>query len=179
MKKLLSLLSVLTISGTAVPTTIAASPYKKQETKNSDINYQQINNLENLNRNKRQFGAWGDEFDDATLWNSAHNNRKINISLLRNINADLGSLLHIDARNILQAFLFNNTHLNTLENRGERLISYLRVGNINTRAGRATLYTERNNYFEGTITVVWSRNSSGDKYPNSTPDFSSNGHIEL
>ncbi|UZQ30768.1 MAG: hypothetical protein OHM56_04435 [Spiroplasma phoeniceum] len=31
MKKLLSLLSVLTISGSAVPTTIAASPYKKQE----------------------------------------------------------------------------------------------------------------------------------------------------
>ncbi|WP_419333861.1 hypothetical protein [Spiroplasma endosymbiont of Sarcophaga variegata] len=31
MKKLLSLLSVLTISGTAVPTTIAASPYQKEE----------------------------------------------------------------------------------------------------------------------------------------------------
>ncbi|WP_342256065.1 hypothetical protein [Spiroplasma endosymbiont of Poecilobothrus nobilitatus] len=54
MKKLLSLLSVITISGTAVPTTIAASPYKKEETiKNSDINYQQTNNLEVLNRNKR------------------------------------------------------------------------------------------------------------------------------
>ncbi|WP_342256246.1 hypothetical protein [Spiroplasma endosymbiont of Poecilobothrus nobilitatus] len=33
MKRLLSLLSVLTISGSAVPTTIAASPYQKQETK--------------------------------------------------------------------------------------------------------------------------------------------------
>lgn len=33
MKKLLSLLSVLTISGTAVPTTIAASHYQKEETK--------------------------------------------------------------------------------------------------------------------------------------------------
>jgi len=43
MKKLLSLLSVLTISGTAVPTTIAASPYQKQE-----------NNTENLIRNKRE-----------------------------------------------------------------------------------------------------------------------------
>ncbi len=31
MKKLLSLLSVLTISGSAVPTTIAASPYQKEE----------------------------------------------------------------------------------------------------------------------------------------------------
>ncbi len=42
MKKFLSLLSVLTISGNAVPITIAASPYQK------------INNLENLNINKRQ-----------------------------------------------------------------------------------------------------------------------------
>ncbi len=39
MKKLLSLLSVLTISGTTVPTTIAASPYQKEE---------------KLNRQKRQ-----------------------------------------------------------------------------------------------------------------------------
>ncbi len=30
MKKILSLLSVLTISGTAIPTTIAASSYKKK-----------------------------------------------------------------------------------------------------------------------------------------------------
>ncbi|WP_419335106.1 hypothetical protein [Spiroplasma endosymbiont of Sarcophaga variegata] len=58
MKKLLSLLSVLTISGSAVPTTIAASPYQKEETiKNTDINYQQTNNLEKLNRNKR---GWDD-----------------------------------------------------------------------------------------------------------------------
>ncbi|RUO85959.1 ribosome-inactivating family protein [Spiroplasma endosymbiont of Megaselia nigra] len=42
MKKLLSLLSVLTISGTAVPTTIAASPYQKEE-----------QNLEILHRVKR------------------------------------------------------------------------------------------------------------------------------
>ncbi len=55
MKKLLSLLSVLTISGTAVPTTIAASPYQKEETiQNNDINYQQINNLETLSRDKRE-----------------------------------------------------------------------------------------------------------------------------
>ncbi|RUO85935.1 hypothetical protein [Spiroplasma endosymbiont of Megaselia nigra] len=54
MKKLLSLLSVLTISGSAVPTTIAASPYQKEEIKleNSNINYSEISNL-NLNRNKR------------------------------------------------------------------------------------------------------------------------------
>ncbi|MFX4057806.1 MAG: hypothetical protein EHV01_005775 [Spiroplasma sp. hy2] len=64
MKKLLSLLSVLTISGTAVPTTIAASPYQKEETiKNSEINYSQTNNLEKLNRNKRDvFSCIGNSF---------------------------------------------------------------------------------------------------------------------
>ncbi|UZQ30840.1 MAG: hypothetical protein OHM56_04865 [Spiroplasma phoeniceum] len=50
MKKLLNLLSVLTISDTAVPTTIAASHYQKEKNiKNNNINLQ-INNLENLNR---------------------------------------------------------------------------------------------------------------------------------
>ncbi|WP_253301097.1 hypothetical protein [Spiroplasma endosymbiont of Phyllotreta cruciferae] len=54
MKKLLSLLSILTISGTTAPTTIAASSYQKEETiKNGNINYSQSNNLEILNRNKR------------------------------------------------------------------------------------------------------------------------------
>ncbi|GAA6238819.1 MAG: hypothetical protein SPLM_09350 [Spiroplasma phoeniceum] len=53
MKKLLSLLSVLTISGTAVPTTIAASPYQKEKELNSDNNYKKTNNLEKLNRHKR------------------------------------------------------------------------------------------------------------------------------
>jgi len=51
MKKLLSLLSVLTIGGTAVPTTIAASPYKKEKQLNS---YLQTNNLKQLDRIKRQ-----------------------------------------------------------------------------------------------------------------------------
>jgi len=57
MKKLLSLLSVLTVSGTAIPTTIAASPYQKEKTINSEINYSQTNNLENLNkhRSKRDY----------------------------------------------------------------------------------------------------------------------------
>ncbi len=50
----------MTISGTALPTTIAASPYQKQETiKNSDINYQQKYNLENLNRTKRGSAGTG------------------------------------------------------------------------------------------------------------------------
>ncbi|PQP79500.1 hypothetical protein C6B38_01015 [Spiroplasma sp. ChiS] len=43
MKKLLSLLSVLTISGTAIPTTIAASPYQKEQEKEyyqDTINYE-------------------------------------------------------------------------------------------------------------------------------------------
>ncbi|UNF62127.1 alpha-helical pore-forming toxin family protein [Spiroplasma poulsonii] len=56
MKKLLSLLSVLTISGTAIPTTIAASPYQKEtQNINDKINFSQENNLETLNRNKRDY----------------------------------------------------------------------------------------------------------------------------
>ncbi|RUO86534.1 ribosome-inactivating family protein [Spiroplasma endosymbiont of Megaselia nigra] len=56
MKKLLSLLSVLTISGTSMPSVIAANPYQKEKSKlenivdNKKIN---TNNLENLNRVKR------------------------------------------------------------------------------------------------------------------------------
>ncbi len=54
MKKLLILLSILNISRTVVPTTIAASAYQKEENiKNIDIHYQQKDNLENLKRNKR------------------------------------------------------------------------------------------------------------------------------
>ncbi|MBW3057836.1 MAG: hypothetical protein CXB60_01260 [Spiroplasma poulsonii] len=50
MKKLLSLLSVLTISGTAIPTTIAASPYQKNNIKNlSELNWTSLN----ISRNKR------------------------------------------------------------------------------------------------------------------------------
>ncbi len=60
MKKLLSLLSILTISGSDVSTTIAASSYQKQETKlenNKNIYLQNNNNLEKLNRFKR---GWKD-----------------------------------------------------------------------------------------------------------------------
>ncbi|MFW4371344.1 MAG: hypothetical protein EHV01_005345 [Spiroplasma sp. hy2] len=66
MKKLLSLLSVLTISGTAVPTTIAASPYQKEENINSDISHQ-TNNLESLliNRSKRSKNSYN-EFKQRT-----------------------------------------------------------------------------------------------------------------
>ncbi|MBW3058583.1 hypothetical protein D6D54_08145 [Spiroplasma poulsonii] len=85
MKKLLSLLSVLTISGTAVPTTIAASSYQKEETiKNNDINYQQTNNLESLKRNKRQ-------------WNPSHNQSgQLSLDIakyfpVRNLNVNLPS----------------------------------------------------------------------------------------
>ncbi len=53
MKKILSLLILLIISGTAIPTTIAASSYKKQEKLNSNIN-SKTNNSENLNRSKRK-----------------------------------------------------------------------------------------------------------------------------
>lgn len=58
MKKILSLLSVLTITGTVVPNVIAVSSYQIEETiKNSSIDYKQINNLEKLIRIKRNFNS--------------------------------------------------------------------------------------------------------------------------
>ncbi|PQM29672.1 hypothetical protein [Spiroplasma poulsonii] len=62
-------------------------------------------------------------------------------------------MLNINDSSILQSFWFNNQHLRNLQHRGQGLISYLRVGHIYERQGRAILYTEPNNYFEGTITV--------------------------
>ncbi|WP_425378974.1 putative mucin/carbohydrate-binding domain-containing protein [Spiroplasma endosymbiont of Polydrusus pterygomalis] len=71
MKKLLSLLSVLTIGGSALPTTIACSSYEKEEIKleNNGIIYSQTNNLENLIRNKRS-------------WNNSVNKNIINMQWL-------------------------------------------------------------------------------------------------
>ncbi|UZQ30874.1 MAG: ribosome-inactivating family protein [Spiroplasma phoeniceum] len=82
MKKLLSLLSVLTISGTDVPATIAASPYQKEETKlnNSDVNYSQKNNLEILKRNKRENNNFP-IFNLKLSWNS----NKYFVSLCNNV----------------------------------------------------------------------------------------------
>ncbi|MBW3059430.1 hypothetical protein D6D54_08390 (plasmid) [Spiroplasma poulsonii] len=51
MRKILSLLSVLAISGTAITMEVASSSYQKRT--NSEINYSQLNNLEILNRVKR------------------------------------------------------------------------------------------------------------------------------
>ncbi|RUO86470.1 ribosome-inactivating family protein [Spiroplasma endosymbiont of Megaselia nigra] len=56
MKKLLSLLSVLTISGISMPSVIAANPYQKEKNKLENIVDNKkfnTNNLENLNRVKR------------------------------------------------------------------------------------------------------------------------------
>ncbi|WP_126821476.1 ribosome-inactivating family protein [Spiroplasma endosymbiont of Megaselia nigra] len=72
MKKLLSLLSVLTISGTAIPTTIAASGYKKEETIKNKINYLQSNNLKNLNINKRNNNSPENESPILHISGSVH-----------------------------------------------------------------------------------------------------------
>jgi len=54
MKKLLGLLGTIMITGNAIPSVIAVSPYEKQQKLNNKFNYQQTNNLQNLIRNKRQ-----------------------------------------------------------------------------------------------------------------------------
>ncbi|WP_253301090.1 hypothetical protein [Spiroplasma endosymbiont of Phyllotreta cruciferae] len=91
MKKLLNLLSVLTISGTAVPTTIAASPYQKEEIKieNSEINSSQTNNLEKFVEIKRfkRFGGM------AALYNLHHETaKKVSIKTISTIKNDLDNI---------------------------------------------------------------------------------------
>lgn len=58
MKKLLELLGAITITSSAMLTLIAAAPNQKQNLQsnllNSELNYWQTNNLENLKRNKRE-----------------------------------------------------------------------------------------------------------------------------
>ncbi|KAI92298.1 hypothetical protein [Spiroplasma melliferum] len=55
MKKILNLLTVLVISGTAVTTSVAVSPYQKEETiKNTNINEQQTDNMKELNKNEKE-----------------------------------------------------------------------------------------------------------------------------
>ncbi|WP_342263384.1 hypothetical protein [Spiroplasma endosymbiont of Clivina fossor] len=58
MKKLLEILGTITIAGSGILTLVANSPTsaKEQQIKleSSEVNYSQTNNLENLNRNKRQ-----------------------------------------------------------------------------------------------------------------------------
>ncbi|UZQ30559.1 MAG: hypothetical protein OHM56_03220 [Spiroplasma phoeniceum] len=94
MKKLLSLLSVLTITGTAVPTTIAASSYQKEEALNSEINSSQTNNLENLNRQKREINYsscpiinienplyYKEDFFQVYYVSAGHDKIKTNLSL--------------------------------------------------------------------------------------------------
>ncbi|UZQ30258.1 MAG: hypothetical protein OHM56_01560 [Spiroplasma phoeniceum] len=93
MKKLLSLLSVLTISGTAVPTTIAASFYPKQEKLNNKINYSEI---KNLIRNKRQ---------------NNNKNLEINIDF-----EELETLKDSQVKNIIFDYFNNNVYLQTKKN---------------------------------------------------------------
>ncbi|WP_338954535.1 hypothetical protein [Spiroplasma endosymbiont of Polydrusus cervinus] len=52
MKKLLSLLSVLTITGTAIPNVIAASPYQKIENINNKKQKRSNNENDKINRTK-------------------------------------------------------------------------------------------------------------------------------
>jgi len=80
MKKILSLLSVLTISGTAIPTTIAASPYQKEQIINSEINLQD-NNLDNLIRFKRT--ASERNIYSMTRWKNIGTIRQLTVDAVR------------------------------------------------------------------------------------------------
>ncbi len=66
MKKLLSLLSVLTISGSAIPATIATSHYQKNKQgiklENTKINYQKIDTEQDLSYLNTNNFSWWDTF---------------------------------------------------------------------------------------------------------------------
>ncbi len=164
MKKILSLLSVLIIGGTSVPTKISASPYQKEEIKLEKIEINsQKNNLGNLNRIKRQ-------------------QRKINISLTNNWNRSLGTIFYDDESNISYGFVVNNLHnINNLSQQQQfDFNNYMGIGNINRRAWMATIYFLPNNSFEGTLTVMWNRSGLGTNSLTLTgPDYYSDGHIDL
>ncbi|PWF94104.1 ankyrin repeat domain-containing protein [Spiroplasma poulsonii] len=105
MKKLLSLLSVLTISGTAVPTTIAANPYQKQEKLNNNLNYQQTNNLEKLIRNKRN----NEDKNYSTWFQAAANGEKKKIiDLIKNYREELINSVYKNNYTALALAVLNN-----------------------------------------------------------------------
>ncbi|RUO86161.1 hypothetical protein [Spiroplasma endosymbiont of Megaselia nigra] len=128
MKKLLSLLSVLTISGTAVPTTIAASPYQKEKQENKLENF-------NFNRVKRQH-----QTDISTYVTQT------NLGTIRQGANGISDL------QILNAFVRANPNLPTelrLTNQRDRIIHV--VANYGDRAiidARGALYT-------GTVQVIF------------------------
>ncbi|RUO85817.1 PQQ-binding-like beta-propeller repeat protein [Spiroplasma endosymbiont of Megaselia nigra] len=132
MKKLFSLLSVLTISGTAIPTTIAASPYQKEETiKNSDINYQQTNNLESLNRNKRNI-------DNSKNYNFIFND-VIFPKFRFYIYPNFGAVVLLNKI----YFIANNNYIRIYDIENENYSDFINFGNIEIR----NIFSWKNNLF--------------------------------
>ncbi|MBH8623361.1 hypothetical protein TS70_05830 [Spiroplasma sp. hyd1] len=103
MKKLLSLLSVLTISGTAVPTTIAASPYEKQE--------------ENKTQTSTEYSIFKNDASFKTPrlyvnWNANDYFDKLKKQILKSL-LDNGIILNLNNSGGTSYFAINNTQFNS------------------------------------------------------------------
>ncbi|WP_342224453.1 ribosome-inactivating family protein [Spiroplasma endosymbiont of Asaphidion curtum] len=111
MKKLLSLLSLLTISSATMPMVVATAPYQKQETKliNNEINSLETNNLGILKRNKRNNGPY--KIREKLILNWDKNNYKnsfnkiINELIKQNI---LNSIFETNSNNDNSIFEINH-----------------------------------------------------------------------
>jgi hypothetical protein len=137
MKKLLSLLSVLTISGTAVPTTIAASPYQKEETiKNSDINYQQPEN--------KTFSSYLEKNNNFYWWETISALWEIGIKNIKEYKDYLVEKLE-DIKNYLLSN-FDEEKLMTLENKidsdfiQEKVLNLKKNFNIKNNGDEVDIY---------------------------------------
>ncbi|WP_348734821.1 hypothetical protein [Spiroplasma endosymbiont of Ammophila pubescens] len=102
MKKLLSLLSVLTISGSAIPTTIAASPHQNQE-----------NNLETLNRNKRQNNNFIKYNKKLIIDNNDPKKYKSSLNEIINYLINENILISVFENNSSEIYALNSSYLNS------------------------------------------------------------------
>ncbi|MBW3057989.1 MAG: hypothetical protein CXB60_02230 [Spiroplasma poulsonii] len=99
MKKLLSLLSILSISGTAIPTTIAASPYQKEETINRNKRhccYKDVNYLKqdlSVVIENDELGFLYDDNDEAILNAIKNKNNNLDINKVKVVNKNRNSVL--------------------------------------------------------------------------------------
>ncbi|MBW3059047.1 MAG: hypothetical protein CXB60_08365 [Spiroplasma poulsonii] len=164
MKKILSLLSVLTISGTAVPTTIAASPYQKEETiKNNDIILQE-NNLESLKRNKKN--TWQQVTEINRPFSSFGQNKKEIISLLGSNGPERGKVyLDLDYSKIIFSGddeYFDTNYLNykkiEIRNQNNQLVKNIEIGGSGTMKFIIHYFDLQNgiHYSNGYSIKIWS-----------------------
>ncbi|RUO86429.1 hypothetical protein [Spiroplasma endosymbiont of Megaselia nigra] len=164
MKKLLSLLSVLTISGTALPTTVAASPYQKEE---------------KLNRNKRD--TWQQVRQINRPFSSFGQNKKEIISLLGSNGQERGKVyLDLDYSKIRFSGddeYFDTNYLNykkiEIRNQNNQLVKNIEIGGAGTMKFIIHYFDLQNgiDYNNGYSIKIWSAVANKTRFvKNDSPD---------